>query len=319
MTPSEFVRALYKIALGREADSDGLSHWIQAMESRGDPSIVLRGILDSQEFRLRCEGPQFPERLRASVTKELATETLTIVDVGAQRLAWEDHVYSPLCKLGLAHHVIGFEPLEERLTERASVENGASLTLLPYAVGDGRPHTFYINNEDATSSLFPLNEGFCSAFEGLMHLKTVRETTIETVRLDDALVQYPIPIDFLKLDIQGGELAALAGAETVLERTAVVHCEVEFAPIYEGQPLFPEIQAFLNARGFTLIDILVSHRYAYVSPSNMQTPDRLIWADAVFFRQDQQRRTLLSQALTAFTVYRKLSLAEHMLNRALAI
>jgi len=92
MSPSEFVRALYKIALGREADLDGLSHWIQAIESSGDPSIVLRGILDSQEFRLRCEGPQFPHPLRASVIKELATETLTIVDVGAQRLASEDHV-----------------------------------------------------------------------------------------------------------------------------------------------------------------------------------------------------------------------------------
>jgi len=179
--------------------------------------------------------------------------------------------YLPLCKLGLAHHVIGFEPLEERLTERASVENGTSLTLLPYAVGDGRPHTFYINNEDATSSLYPLNEAFCSAFEGLRTLKTVRETKIETVRLDDALVQYSIPIDFLKLDIQGSELTALAGAEAALERTAVVHCEVEFAPIYEGQPLYPEIQAFLNAKGFALIDILVSHRYAHESPSHIRT------------------------------------------------
>ncbi len=226
MSPNEFVGALYKVALGRDADSNGLSHWVRVMESSGDPSVVLRGILDSEEFRLRCQEPQFPDHLRATITKELATETLTIVDVGAQRLASEDHVYSPLCKLGLAHRIIGFEPLEERLEERASIERDAALTLFPYAVGDGRPHTLYINNEDATSSIFPLSESFCSAFEGLSTLRTVREAKIETVRLDDALIQSPVPIDFLKLassfkrcwpvmaaiavkrqrDIQGGEL-----------------------------------------------------------------------------------------------------------------
>jgi hypothetical protein len=42
-------------------------------------------------------------------------------------------------------------------------------------------------------------------------------------------------------------------AEAILERTNVVHCEVEFAKIYFGQALFSEVELHLRDRGFELI------------------------------------------------------------------
>ena len=82
-------------------------------------------------------------------------------------------------------------------------------------------------------------------------------------------------IDLLKLDIQGGELAALCGAANLLERAAVkvLISEVEFVELYEGQPLFCSIVGFLARYGYGL----------YALPKLV--PDelgQLCWADAVF-------------------------------------
>ena len=136
MTPSEFVRALYKIALGREADSDGLSHWIQTMESSGDPSIVLRGILDSQEFRLRCEGPEFQADLAKDDEMQYPERMAEVPNVSAE----EVHRSLPAPPIGFARDSLfagiqwhqGWDIFEGvRLPGRNSVEELCGRLRLP--------------------------------------------------------------------------------------------------------------------------------------------------------------------------------------------
>ena len=105
----------------------------------------------------------------------------------------------------------------------------------------------------------------------------------------------------------------LHGAEQTLTRTAAVHCEVMFSPMYIGEPLFPAVQQYLRSKNFELIDLLVSVRYHYLTPSGRGTPDRLLWADAVFFRETDDPETHRMQALIAAAVYQKPTLAEHLL------
>jgi hypothetical protein len=63
------------------------------------------------------------------------------------------------------------------------------------------------------------------------------------------------PPDILKLDLQGAELLALQGAgERIAEVTALI-IEVEFNAIYEGQPLFGEVDAYLRRHGFQLFNL----------------------------------------------------------------
>ncbi len=319
MEPEAFVREIYRLALGREADAAGLKGWAQAIRDSGDPTLVLRAILESEEYRQRNRPQSFDTNLRDKISSQLRDSTLTIVDVGAQKLESEDHIYAPLCSVGLRHRIIGFEPLVDKMTERMAAESEQSLVMLPYAVGDNAEHTLFVNNEDATSSIFPLNQDFCSDFEHIHALRTVKTISVTTKELDDLLPDGAVPVDFLKLDIQGAELMALKGAERLLNRTAVIHCEVEFSPIYQGQPLFPDVQAFLNARGFDLIDITVQTRYSYRVPSGIKSDDRLIWGDAIFFRRSSNKSELLSQALTALVIYKKSSLAEHLLVKSSAL
>ncbi len=78
--------------------------------------------------------------------------------------------------------------------------------------------------------------------------------TLEAVRLDDAVAKDQLRApDFLKLDTQGSELDILRGSSRTLEETSLVEVEVEFCPMYEGQPLFADVDALLRADGFELL------------------------------------------------------------------
>lgn len=314
MAPEDYVRELYRTTLGREADPDGLAAYVTLIDETGDPTLVLEALLSSTEYVLRSARPAFDDGLIPTCLARLGGRSVTIVDVGAQMLGTEEHAYQSLCRPDIPHHIVGFEPLADRVQEREGSEDGGILTMLPYAIGDGKTHTLYVNNDDATSSIYPLHSPLISKFEHLHTLRVERTLSVATRTLDEVLDDGPI--DFLKLDIQGAELLALQGAERVLSQTGVIHCEVEFAEIYRGQCLFPEVQLFLNARGFSLIDILVPHRYAYVTQSAVDSRDRLLWGDAVFFRETEDPSTLAAQAMIAGLVYRKPSLAQHLIELA---
>jgi hypothetical protein len=109
-----------------------------------------------------------------------------------------------------------------------------------------------------------------------------RETAVETMSLDACLEANDVPrADFIELDVQGGELEVLTGAARTLERTLGVQAEVEFAPMYVGQPLFADIDAFLRARGFQLFDL---SRYHVRRSSAAPTRGQLLWGHALYLR-----------------------------------
>ncbi len=56
----------------------------------------------------------------------------------------------------------------------------------------------------------------------------------------------------LKLDVQGFELAALAGCASLLDRFAAVYAECSFLPLYAEQPLADEVLACLRDQGLRM-------------------------------------------------------------------
>jgi FkbM family methyltransferase len=60
----------------------------------------------------------------------------------------------------------------------------------------------------------------------------------------------------LKVDVQGGELEVLRGAESCLENFEIVIVEVGLVATYEGQPLFDDFINFMYTRGFKVIDFI---------------------------------------------------------------
>ena len=53
-------------------------------------------------------------------------------------------------------------------------------------------------------------------------------------------------VDFIKLDTQGSELDILHGAGSLLDNCSGLQLEVMFSPLYEGQPLFADVDAYLR-------------------------------------------------------------------------
>jgi FkbM family methyltransferase len=316
---ADVLRGLYLGLLSREPDAAGLVHWLSAWESGLPLEQIVGAILGSAESR---DGPVAARRrardaarraLEAAVPalgNVLSEQPLVVVDIGAQNLENEDHVYAGLGRRGLPVRVIGFEPLEHRRQERLGAAS-APIELLPAFVGDGGTHVFHLNEPDATSSLLPFNETVVRRLHGLHDLRTVTTEPAATLTLDTALAAEP-HVDFLKLDIQGFELRALRHATAVLARTQVIHCEVSFVEIYRDQALFSEVESFLRSQGFELIDLSPLCRYPLTGNPHEVSADWLGWADAVFFRSprtDEPWRDRLVRSLVALVVYGKPSLA----------
>lgn len=78
-----------------------------------------------------------------------------------------------------------------------------------------------------------------------------RDISVSTTTLDSWETDHG-PVDVLKLDLQGAELAALKGAEHTLKNVRAILCEVNFVSRYENCSLFHEIASFLAQHGFLL-------------------------------------------------------------------
>jgi FkbM family methyltransferase len=108
------------------------------------------------------------------------------------------------------------------------------------------------SNNGLSSSLFKMK--WHRALQPSIDLREKIE--VITTSLDDLLDSLKISqkdISLLVLDLQGAELEALKGAKRTLENVSAIHCEVSRIQLYESQPTFKEIHAFLTTEGFALI------------------------------------------------------------------
>lgn len=312
----EIVRVLYQGFLGRDPEPKGLQYWAGRVQSGESALSVLAGFLLSAERQAKkavgTRTDELARKLGSAIDGICSEAPMVVVDVGAQTLQGEDHVYAPL----LAHargRVIGFEPLEHRRRERELTEKNLDLSMRASFIGDGRSHTFHINSFDATSSLLPFNRDIVDDLTDYRLLETKATETVVTTTLDAAISDVS-RVDFLKLDIQGFEYPALANAPSVLSRTLVVHCEVEFLPLYLGQALFSDVDQLLRKSGFRFADFSRLSRSSFRS-GPLASRDQLSWGDAVYFREADtitEPVCLLVQAFIAVAIYGKLSLARFL-------
>lgn len=81
-----------------------------------------------------------------------------------------------------------------------------------------------------------------------------RTIPVRTITLDKWAAYNGITtIDFLWLDMQGNELAALQGAHQILQTVSLLYIEVNFIEAYEAQPRADEVNTWLLDQGFTPI------------------------------------------------------------------
>ena len=133
----------------------------------------------------------------------------------------------------------------------------------------------HVSHWDGSSSLLPIaaaqNEHFPFTQE------TGRET-VATAPLAGCLGEAEITgTALLKVDVQGFELVALKGCESLLSRFKYVYVEASFIELYVGQALAGEVVAYLLSKNFELIGV------ANLSTGASKRP---IQADFLFMRRD---------------------------------
>ncbi len=200
--------------------------------------------------------------------------------------------------------VVGFEPDREecqRLTRLAEDQPWRSVTYVPCGLGAAdSTAVFHVGRSRGTSSLYRPKQSLLGRFPNGERYDVVATEYVAVRSLDrifdEAKPDIPRRVDFLKIDAQGAELDILKGARSTLCRQAVgVEVEVAFTRIYDSQALFRDVDAFLEACGFTLFKL---RRKGWVRRSCEDRPARsagqLIAGDALYLRDplDEGRRTL---------------------------
>lgn len=173
-----------------------------------------------------------------------------VVDVGANVGQWSN----ALLELVLPEKLIMIEPAPAAFEHLQREFGGkAFVELHNFAVGkeDGATTLHLTRDSTGASVLLPRAQ-----MKDLIGSNWTVETEVDCPlrALDGVLAALP-EISLLKIDVQGYEKEALAGAIQTLAKTRFLLIELNYMPQYEGGSWFGEIHEILTERhGFVLVD-----------------------------------------------------------------
>ena len=213
--------------------------------------------------------------------ENITKNRLSLLDIGARDgIGWP---WSSVKGVYLDVMLVEPDPVEAKLLE----EQGQG-KVIPYALWNEETElTFNINNSPGTSSVFEANMPFLQQFEDAQRFEVKEKITLKTKTMDGLVQNGEISaVDFVKIDVQGGELAILQGGEKFFRENIIgLEAEVEFSPMYKEQPLFSDVDVFVRDKlGLELWDIRRAH-WKY-KQKNYRAPlkGRLIFGDALYLR-----------------------------------
>lgn len=231
----------------------------------------------------------------AGFARVLADLPLKCLDIGARK-----GITADLLPLAPAVEAYGFEPDPqecERLNAKAAADPAPwkSLKFLPVALGrDAGQRTLNLYRMRGGSSLLEANLDLLREFARQDSFQLDGTVQLQTLPLDEAARKYGMTdASYLKLDIQGAELEVLQSGEQLLRESVVgVRIEMEYLPIYKGQPLCPEIDSWMRAQGFSAMGMVearhwrttTSKRLSFFRSSRPYSRGQIAHADTIYLR-----------------------------------
>jgi FkbM family methyltransferase len=213
-----------------------------------------------------------------------------VVDIGASPIDGPPP-YQQLLEAGLCQ-VTGFDPLRTASGKDREIYRSE-------VVGDGAWHTLNICAYPGWTSLFAPSAAALECFNFFQaNARIIGEAPVATHRLDDLGLD---GVDFLKMDIQGSELAVLTHARQTLMNVVAVQTEVQFVNLYDGQPSFWEVDRELRTQGFIPHAFAALKKWPIGPLRHADDPTRavnqLLEADIVYVRDFTRPETILSDQL----------------------
>lgn len=198
----------------------------------------------------------------------------TVLDVGANIGQFASEIREILPNA----HIYSFEPIASCYSQLIeNMKNDKKFTAINVGLGD-KNEKVSINKSaySPSSSILTMEAGAKTLFP---HTVAHETETITVKRLDDIRELSPDNLKkeiLLKIDTEGYEGKALAGARKILRVAKVVIIENSYVSRYQGQMLFSDIYSLLRTEGFF-------YRGAWQQKLNSKTGE-IIFEDSIFLR-----------------------------------
>jgi FkbM family methyltransferase len=209
-------------------------------------SVKLRYLYRAFRYRLRVD----PAELRFVCSQLKAGDVAA--DIGCHKGAY---TYWMRRRVGPSGAVFAFEPQPQQVEYLRAVFSAMAydnVAVVPMAVSDQVGQlTLHVPSgagQTHAASLEP------------RHGAGSGQLLVEVTTLDQFFSEQDRPPNFLKIDVEGHELAVLRGAQQILQAhkpVLLVECEVRHRPDGDVQPVFD----LLNAHGYEGSFFLKRHRY----------------------------------------------------------
>lgn len=214
---------------------------------------VVRPAFETLGFDIRRHGIRTDPSIR--ICRVLSTRKIDLVlDIGANTGQFGQALFDN----GFGGRVVSFDPLPDahaRLVERAG-RSGRDWMVAPRAALDDKVGVarFIVATNSASSSLLDQSSRLAEVAPAAA---SVGEIEVPTATLDGAVSGFLGENDrvAIKIDTQGAELRVLQGGTATVRRADMILIEMSIAQLYEGQPSYHELDQYLRACGFSLIDI----------------------------------------------------------------
>lgn len=189
--------------------------------------------------------------------KLLSEKVDIVLDIGANAGYSGRHYRS----LGYRGPIHSFEPVTDcfhNLENRCRDDPNRNWSAYHVALGDFNGEArINVSGDDALSS--SLRESGASLLESAPVIETVRSETVRVRTLSAMLDAGEVKLGrgrvLMKIDVQGSELDVLKGCGQYLGRIAFVKVELSTEELYAGCPLYFQVDEYLRARGFLMIEV----------------------------------------------------------------
>ena len=239
---------------------------------------------------------------------------LTLLDIGAA-----GGIQPRWGKVGKQLNYIGVEPDERSNKELENKKLFKNIKILnKFAWNKKTKVEFNLCKTPTVSSAYKPNRQLLNQFPNAQRFDVIKTELLQAEPLfknqSEPLFKERVDreIDFIKLDIQGGELNALKGLGDSIDDCLGMEIEVEFSEMYKSQPLFGDVHSFLKNKGFYFCDFVNLCRWERDSYNGF---GRCMFGDGLWLRELKTLELKNSEAYLKYAaicaIYGKINEALH--------